>query len=157
MCLTICWRNFALVVFHLLNRLIKGVLGSVLSAPRFPLPPFHYLPSIQVFPSLGALSPPHLFLAHLRSRFSPPLPSTPFFVCTVSPFHFNLRCVTAHPHLLPNFVFNRLILSVTMFGLGIFLLLYSYSCYSPFVSFVRIQYSFVPNVFCFLAYILFHT
>ena len=28
------------VVFHLLNRLIKGVLGSALSVPRFPLPPF---------------------------------------------------------------------------------------------------------------------
>ena len=116
-----------LVVFHLLNRLIKGVIGSVLSAPRFPSPPFHYLPSIQVFLTLGAFSPPHFIsCTALQSCFSPPQPSTPIFCVHIFPFshHFVMRNYTSS--FIAEFCFQQgLSLVLLCQVLGIFLLLYS--------------------------------
>ena len=46
---------------------------------------------------------------------------------------------------------------MVLLRLDFYLIVFVVSFYSPFASFMRIQYSFMPNVFCFLAYIPFHT
>ena len=118
---------------------------------------FHFMAFVGFFSTVAVIFHAFSFLVSLRlSFFSPLLMASKSFSSTFASSRPWVPSL-ATPSLSPWFYFITFSTLHIWHTFGIFLLLYSYSCYSPFVNFVRIQHSFVPNVFCFLAYILFHT
>ena len=121
--------------------------------PRFShrLPLIHIFPAVKYFPPHGLFLHPTSFLAQLDStRFPSPTQHPLIFVHSFTFLNHFAMCSYTSSFLAGISYSIWLILSATTFGFEDFsLVVFVDFFYSAFASFMRIRYSFMPNVFCF--------
>ena len=102
-----------------------GVLGSVLSVPRFPSPPFHYLSQHSSISYLGGFLSTTLHFLHSLTITRFPTPTLhPIFCVHSFPFSQHFAMCNYTSSFIAGISFSlRLILSVTMYSFGDFSLI----------------------------------